>query len=72
MKALIAILLILTGLAWYWWTIDVYVQPGPAEVCSERVKRAIYRMGPGYDYKILADRRLMVRTDGKIWQRLRY
>jgi hypothetical protein len=40
-------------------------------VCPLNVKSAIYKMGPGYDYKMIGERLYVNRGDGK-WLRLHY
>jgi len=59
--------ILLLGLAMaYWWNFSEYtVQPGIAKVASQEVKAAIYRMGPGHCYRILADGRLQVHVANK-------
>ena len=41
------------------------------KVCSPEIKEAIYKMGPGKDYRLFPDGRLEVKVEGK-WLRLRY
>ena len=54
-----------------------YIYSAPMEyksrsgVCSPEVKAAIYKMGPGKDYRLFPDGRLEVSVSGK-WMRLRY
>jgi len=40
-------------------------------VCSPEIKAAIYKMGPGKDYRLFPDGRLEVKVEGE-WLRLRY
>ena len=40
-------------------------------VCSPKIKAAIYKMGPGKDYRLFSDGRLEVKVEGE-WLRLRY
>ena len=53
-----------------WDTERIIVQPGCSGVCSDEIKAAIYKMGPGYDYKMEGDV-LRVYIQGQ-WQRLQY
>uniref|UniRef100_A0A6H1ZC34 Uncharacterized protein n=2 Tax=viral metagenome TaxID=1070528 RepID=A0A6H1ZC34_9ZZZZ len=59
--------------AWFidWWNEPCYVIAGKAEVASPEIKRAIYKMGPRYAYK-LDDGKLYVNKGDKKWLRLRY
>mgnify|MGYP000005723685 CR=1 FL=1 len=41
------------------------------EVVSEEIKRAMMKMGPGYDYLMVGDKLYVNKGDGK-WLRLRY
>jgi hypothetical protein len=41
------------------------------EVCPKDIKRAIYKMGPGYDYMMVGEKLYVNTGDGK-WLRLRY
>jgi len=55
-----------------WWNTDYVIKDTVAEVCQPNIKDAIYKMGPGYDYRIWSDGTLQVnKGDGK-WLRLRY
>lgn len=69
-------LLILTTFALLYYGIvyntgRIIVEPGRAEVASERIKRAVYRMGPGYNYRILKNKILQVYIRGN-WLNLKY
>ena len=55
----------------YWYNFDVYVQPGRAEVASERIKQAMYNMGNRRDFRILPNGQLQVQVKGK-WLNLKY
>jgi len=52
-----------------------YVDCGPAQgvncVCSDRMKKAIYRMGNKKTYRILPDKTLQVKVQGQ-WLKLKY
>jgi len=41
------------------------------EVASEEIKRAMMKMGPGYDYLMVGDKLYVNKGNGK-WLRLRY
>ena len=64
------ILIILIWVCW-WVGLPIIVQPGRAEVCPVPIKQAIYKMGPGYDYKLLEDRHLQVWI-GQEWLNLKW
>jgi hypothetical protein len=49
----------------------MYVQPGVAEVASPRIKKAMQKMGPMKNYRILTDGRLQVMVNSQ-WLYLRY
>ena len=57
----------------YWINIPCYVIKNKkySKVADPEIKKAIYKMGPYYHYKILANKDLYVLLDNK-WQRLRY
>jgi len=67
----ILILAVLLGLVIGWYSQDIYVQPGRAEVASPAITAAIKHMGPGYNYRLLNDKTLQVKLDGQ-WQKLQY
>jgi hypothetical protein len=74
MKHLLVLILLLAALAWLWWASETYSieMPVPGRVALPAVKRAMLKMGPGYDYRMEGEI-LRVSTDGgKTWQRLRY
>lgn len=56
-----------------WWNMEIYVTESVvAEVTPDNIKAAIFKMGPGYNYRVLPDGTLQVdKGDGK-WLRLRY
>lgn len=55
-----------------WGKVMAFNYESPAgEVCPENIKRAIYKMGPKYDYKMIGEKLYVNRGDGK-WLRLRY
>lgn len=54
-----------------WWNTPVYVAPGHGQVAPLPIKKAILKMGPYYDYRLLPDKTLQVQLNGK-WRRLRY
>ena len=53
-----------------WYNTPYYVQAGVCELTSDNVKKAMKRMGPYYDYKMVEDK-LYVKLRGE-WRRLRY
>ena len=53
-----------------WINIPCYVQSGVAEIAPDNIKKAMKKMGPYYDYKMIEDK-LYVKLEGK-WRRLRY
>ena len=54
-----------------WSSAHIFVQPNIARVCSAEIKKAMLKMGPYKEYRILADETLQVKVNGK-WLRLRY
>lgn len=72
--SLISLLLAIVALLVHintWLANHCYIQGNTAEVASPSVKKAIYKMGPRYDYRILPGGELQVnKGDGK-WLRLR-
>jgi hypothetical protein len=49
----------------------MYVQPGVAKVASPRIKKAMQKMGPMKNYRILTDGRLQVMVNSQ-WLYLKY
>ena len=66
-----AIITALLACGVYWYSIDVCVQPGVAQVCPAKIKAAIYRMGPGKQYRLFPDGTLQVKVENQ-WLNLRY
>jgi len=72
MKTLLILsLYVLLGLLIYLFNEPCYVQGGHASVASPEIKRAMKKMGPLKDYRLLPGGRLEVLVEGK-WLRLRY
>jgi hypothetical protein len=71
---LVVLLFWILVVATWWWCKPIYVGVSNSsyDVVSEDIKRAIYKMGPGYEYRILPGKELQVnRGDGE-WLRLHY
>ena len=66
-KYIIAFLL---GLCIAWWNQDIYIQSRPAKLAPEHIKRAMLKMGPGKNYRILPNGKLQVEVKGE-WLNLR-
>jgi len=64
-------LYILLGLLIYLFNEPCYVQEGYASLAPREIKRAMEKMGPLKDYRLLPGGRLEVRVEGK-WLRLCY
>ena len=62
------------GYFWHFKAIGDAIGDEPAfvgKVCADEIERAIHKMGPRYDYKMVGERLYVNRGDGK-WLRLRY
>jgi len=68
MKKYLIILIVGCALA-YWYRLPCYVQPGRAGVAPEPIKRAMLKMGPYKNYRIIGGR-LQVQVKGK-WLNLK-
>lgn len=68
MKIILTILILI--LSHVQWT-DPPIEPSPMAygLCPLDMKKAIYHMGPGFDYKIVGDRLFVWQWE---WLRLRY
>ena len=62
---------VIAAVVYTWWNEPCYVQGGTCKVASEEVKRAMKKMGPYKEYRILADKKLQVKVEGK-WLFLDY
>jgi len=69
MKKYLIILIVGCALA-YWYRLPCYVQPGRAQVAPASIRKAMLKMGPGYDYEMEGDV-LRVYIQGQ-WQKLQY
>ena len=63
--------LVITILIYNWWNEPCYVQQGTCKVASGEIKRAMNKMGPYKDYRILPNKKLQVKVKGK-WLFLKY
>ena len=70
-KTALGILIALSLAALYLHTRPMYVQPGVAKVASPRIKKAMQKMGPMKNYRVLIDSRLQVMVNGQ-WLYLKY
>ena len=61
----------LIGLSWLWIRPVPIVESGIAKVASEEVKRAMRKMGPLKDYRILPSGKLQVKVEEK-WLYLKH
>jgi hypothetical protein len=68
--ALLLLLLIWTAFEWSK-VIATNYDNSIGEVCPDNIKRAIHKMGPGYDY-MMVGRKLYVNTGNDKWLRLQY
>ena len=73
---ILAFLLIALMLAWFAWTEYgwgncVAHNPNGVELASDRLEKAMLKMGPEYYYDLYPDGTLKVKLNGK-WLRLRY
>jgi len=58
------------GLLIGWWNQDIYVQSGMAELAPPDVRRAMLKMGPMKNYRVLPGGQLQVEVSGE-WLNLR-
>jgi len=70
-KIIIISILSLISLFFYWWNIPQYVQPGFCQIAPDNIKKAMRKMGPYYDYKMINDV-LYVNKGDNIWMKLNY
>ena len=72
MKGIIgfSILVIVSSVVLKMCTTEIIIGKGVAEVCDTRIKKAVWKVGPMYDYKIV-DKKLYVKKGNK-WLRVRY
>lgn len=70
-KLIIALALLIL-FYWCWYIPQEIVQPNPnCGVVKPKVKKAIYKMGPGYNYKMYEGHLYVNTGDGK-WKHLKY
>ena len=69
--ATVASFIAIVFICWIYASSIEYKYKSNNEVCSPEIKAAIYKMGPGKDYRLFSNGRLEVMVEGE-WLRLRY